>query len=103
MVDEYQDLGAGLHRLVETLLDADVEITAVGDVDQSIYGWAGGTPSTWTHSVGAATSWGWFKADEVLQCLSLARAWVAGVVSLVCSLTPWRSRIRSVPGGRGGD
>ncbi|HEY0168669.1 MAG TPA: ATP-dependent helicase [Jatrophihabitans sp.] len=44
MIDEYQDLGAGLHRLVETLLDAGVEITAVGDVDQSIYGWAGGAP-----------------------------------------------------------
>jgi DNA helicase-2/ATP-dependent DNA helicase PcrA len=44
MVDEYQDLGAGLHRLVETLLEAGVEITAVGDVDQSIYGWAGGDP-----------------------------------------------------------
>jgi len=44
IVDEYQDLGAGLHRLVETLLSAGVEITAVGDVDQSIYGWAGGAP-----------------------------------------------------------
>ncbi|MCZ1075260.1 ATP-dependent helicase [Rhodococcus sp. A5(2022)] len=44
IVDEYQDLGAGLHRLVETLLAAGVEITAVGDVDQSIYGWAGGAP-----------------------------------------------------------
>lgn len=45
MVDEYQDLGAGLHRLVETLLQAGVEITAVGDADQSIYGWAGGDPA----------------------------------------------------------
>lgn len=44
MVDEYQDLGAGLHRLVESLLRAGVEITAVGDADQSIYGWAGGDP-----------------------------------------------------------
>lgn len=44
VVDEYQDLGAALHRLVETLLDAGVEITAVGDIDQSIFGFAGGDP-----------------------------------------------------------
>lgn len=44
VVDEYQDLGAGLHRLVETLLENGVEVTAVGDVDQSIFGWAGGDP-----------------------------------------------------------
>lgn len=44
MIDEYQDLGAALHSLVEMLLEAGVQITAVGDVDQSIYGWAGGAP-----------------------------------------------------------
>ncbi|MER7609877.1 ATP-dependent helicase [Nocardioides sp. NPDC127503] len=44
MVDEYQDLGAGLHRLVELLIAAGVEITAVGDVDQSIFGFTGGDP-----------------------------------------------------------
>lgn len=44
MVDEYQDLGAGLHRLVELLLASGVEITAVGDVDQSIFGFSGGDP-----------------------------------------------------------
>lgn len=45
MVDEYQDLGAGLHRLVELLLASGVEITAVGDVDQSIFGFNGGDPT----------------------------------------------------------
>lgn len=44
MVDEYQDLGLGLHHLIETLLEVGVEVTAVGDADQSIYGWAGGDP-----------------------------------------------------------
>src|SRR5699024_8278958 len=44
MVDEYQDLGLGLHHLIETLLEVGVEVTAVGDADQSIYGWAGGEP-----------------------------------------------------------
>lgn len=45
MIDEYQDLGAGLHRLVQLLLDSGVEITAVGDVDQSIFGFNGGDPA----------------------------------------------------------
>lgn len=44
IVDEYQDLGAGLHRLVELLLESGVEVTAVGDVDQSIFGFSGGDP-----------------------------------------------------------
>lgn len=44
MVDEYQDLGAGLHRLVELLLAAGTQVTAVGDVDQSIFGFTGGDP-----------------------------------------------------------
>lgn len=44
MIDEYQDLGAGLHRLVELLLASGVEITAVGDIDQSIFGFSGGDP-----------------------------------------------------------
>lgn len=44
MIDEYQDLGAGLHRLVELLLGSGVEITAVGDADQSIFGFSGGDP-----------------------------------------------------------
>ncbi|MER7247005.1 ATP-dependent helicase [Kribbella sp. NPDC000426] len=44
LVDEYQDLGAALHRLVETLVDADVEVTAVGDADQSMFEFAGGDP-----------------------------------------------------------
>lgn len=44
IIDEYQDLGAGLHRLVELLLASGVEITAVGDVDQSIFGFSGGDP-----------------------------------------------------------
>lgn len=44
MIDEYQDLGAGLHRLVELFLASGIEITAVGDVDQSIFGFSGGDP-----------------------------------------------------------
>ena len=47
VVDEYQDLGAALHRLVMSLcFDADKpsRLFAVGDPDQSIYGFTGAQP-----------------------------------------------------------
>ena len=41
-VDEYQDLGVGLHRIVQRLtFDGGVRLFAVGDPDQSIYGFTG--------------------------------------------------------------
>jgi len=41
-VDEYQDLGAALDRIVRRLtFDAGVRLIAVGDVDQSVYGFTG--------------------------------------------------------------
>lgn len=46
MVDEYQDLAPGLHRIVTSLV-FDGEMTtlfAVGDPDQAIYGWTGTRP-----------------------------------------------------------
>jgi DNA helicase-2/ATP-dependent DNA helicase PcrA len=45
-VDEYQDLGYPLHELVMLLCfgEAGVRLFAVGDVDQSIYGFAGANP-----------------------------------------------------------
>ncbi|WHU48691.1 ATP-dependent helicase [Gordonia sp. L191] len=46
MVDEYQDLAPGLHRIVTALSFDDGETTlfAVGDPDQAIYGWTGTRP-----------------------------------------------------------
>jgi superfamily I DNA/RNA helicase len=45
-VDEYQDLGVPLHRLVEALcLKGGIRLFAVGDPDQSIYGFTGAEPS----------------------------------------------------------
>ncbi|MFG1824250.1 ATP-dependent helicase [Microbispora bryophytorum] len=42
IVDEYQDLGGVLHELVVTLHDlADITVFAVGDTDQSVYGFSG--------------------------------------------------------------
>jgi DNA helicase-2/ATP-dependent DNA helicase PcrA len=47
VVDEYQDLGAALHRLVMALCfnsDKTSRLFAVGDPDQSIYGFTGAQP-----------------------------------------------------------
>ncbi len=42
VVDEYQDLGVALHRIVKRLaFDSGVRLFAVGDPDQSIYGFTG--------------------------------------------------------------
>ena len=41
-VDEYQDLGVALHRIVKRVaFDGGVRLFAVGDSDQSIYGFTG--------------------------------------------------------------
>jgi ATP-dependent DNA helicase Rep/DNA helicase-2/ATP-dependent DNA helicase PcrA len=45
VIDEYQDLGLPLHRIVLALLRAGTRIVAVGDPDQSIYGFTGAKPS----------------------------------------------------------
>lgn len=45
VVDEYQDLGLPLHRMMLALMNkAGVRIIAVGDPDQSIYGFTGAQP-----------------------------------------------------------
>lgn len=44
VIDEYQDLGLPLHRIVLALLQAGTRIVAVGDPDQSIYGFTGAKP-----------------------------------------------------------
>ncbi len=45
VVDEYQDLGLPLHRIVLSLcLRAGIRLLAVGDPDQSIYGFTGANP-----------------------------------------------------------
>ncbi|MGJ8642219.1 MAG: ATP-dependent helicase [Luteolibacter sp.] len=46
VIDEYQDLGLSLHSMMCTLMKkASVRIVAVGDPDQSIYGFTGAKPS----------------------------------------------------------
>lgn len=46
LIDEYQDLGVPLHRLAVCLWkDAGIRLFAVGDPDQSIYGFTGADPT----------------------------------------------------------
>jgi DNA helicase-2/ATP-dependent DNA helicase PcrA len=46
VVDEYQDLGHALHCIVQCLcFEAGMRLVAVGDPDQSIYGFTGAEPS----------------------------------------------------------
>ena len=46
VVDEYQDLGYPLHLIVRLLMrETGIEVFAVGDPDQSIYGFTGADPS----------------------------------------------------------
>jgi len=48
-IDEYQDLGCALHRIAVSLLaDGSLRLFAVGDPDQSIYGFAGARPELLT-------------------------------------------------------
>ncbi|KIL50830.1 ATP-dependent helicase [Jeotgalibacillus campisalis] len=45
-VDEYQDLGASLDKIIRVLcIENDTRLLAVGDPDQSIYGFTGAQPS----------------------------------------------------------
>jgi DNA helicase-2/ATP-dependent DNA helicase PcrA len=45
-VDEYQDLGTALHRIVLGLcFKVGIRLFAVGDIDQSIYGFTGANPT----------------------------------------------------------
>jgi DNA helicase-2/ATP-dependent DNA helicase PcrA len=45
-IDEYQDLGVGLHRIVQRLaFNGGVRLFAVGDADQSVYGFNGADSS----------------------------------------------------------
>ena len=45
IIDEYQDLGGVLHQLVLALHDqAGIAISAVGDADQSVFGFTGADP-----------------------------------------------------------
>ena len=45
VIDEYQDLGKPLHEMVMALFtQTDIKIFAVGDPDQSIYGFTGAIP-----------------------------------------------------------
>lgn len=53
LIDEYQDLGKALHEMVlELVFNAEIKLYAVGDVNQSIYGFNGGYPDFLTELTG---------------------------------------------------
>jgi DNA helicase-2/ATP-dependent DNA helicase PcrA len=45
LVDEYQDLGGPLHKIIEEMVAAGIHIFSVGDPDQCIYDFTGAEPS----------------------------------------------------------
>ncbi|WP_332395880.1 ATP-dependent helicase [Vibrio metschnikovii] len=49
VIDEYQDLGKPLHDMVIALAEHGIRIIAVGDIDQSIYGFTGAHPELLEH------------------------------------------------------
>lgn len=62
VVDEYQDLGYPLHLIVRALMRVTgIEIFAVGDPDQSIYGFAGADPKYLRN----------LAADQSVHCVEL--------------------------------
>jgi len=68
VVDEYQDLGYPLHRIILTLLDkADVNLFAVGDPDQSIYGFAGANPQ-YLHELSSRTDMASIRLELNYRC-----------------------------------
>ena len=65
-VDEYQDLNPVQVRLLHALVGAEVELFAIGDPDQAIYGFRGADPSL---LIGFERDWGG------AQILSLGRSY----------------------------
>jgi DNA helicase-2/ATP-dependent DNA helicase PcrA len=64
VVDEYQDLGLPLHRIVLSLCEkAGVRLLAVGDQDQSIYGFTGAMPEL----LGNLSQSGWVEPPVRLK------------------------------------
>ncbi len=45
LIDEFQDINGAQHRLIRALVGQPDNLFAVGDPDQSIYSWRGGSPS----------------------------------------------------------
>jgi len=69
VVDEYQDLGLALDRLVRSLcFDAGMRVIAVGDPDQSVYGFTGAKPELLKE----------LAARPDVECVSLALNYRSG-------------------------
>ena len=73
LVDEYQDTNATQYELLKLLVGARGHFTAVGDDDQSIYGWRGATLDNlkncrWTIRSCRSSSWSRTTAPPAPSC-----------------------------------
>jgi DNA helicase-2/ATP-dependent DNA helicase PcrA len=90
-VDEYQDLGVPLHRIVKRLaFEGGVRLFAVGDADQSVYGFAGADGALLLELA---------ARDDVIRCGSSSTIARPGGSSAPPSW-PWARRAATSPATR---
>lgn len=83
VVDEYQDLGVPLHQIVAHLcFEGGMRIFAVGDPDQSIYGFTGARPALMNELAGR----------EEVEVIQLRRNYRCGKTIIVASTTALAER-----------
>ncbi len=74
LVDEYQDTNATQYELLKALVGERGRFTAVGDDDQSIYGWRGATLDNLAQAAGRlpersrSSSWSRTTAPPARSC-----------------------------------
>jgi ATP-dependent DNA helicase Rep len=73
LVDEYQDTNATQYEVLKHLVGERARFTAVGDDDQSIYGWRGATLDNlkrcrWTFRSSKSSSWSKTTAPPAPSC-----------------------------------
>ncbi|MFE4492464.1 ATP-dependent helicase [Streptomyces niveus] len=76
VIDEYQDLGPVLHALVLELLAAGVQVTAVGDPDQTMFGFLGADSRYLDH----------LEQQDGFTTLSLSVNWRSGSTLIAAGL-----------------
>jgi superfamily I DNA/RNA helicase len=92
LVDEYQDINTGQFRLIELLTTSSRDgLFAVGDDDQSIYAWRGGSPRfvRMFHEDFAPTA----RVVPLLHCRRCPPCILRAATSVVSACDPdWRSK-----------
>lgn len=90
VVDEYQDLGLALHRMILALCQrAGVRLLAVGDPDQSIYGFAGAMPNL-LKEIAAA---GWVESVSLKYNYRCGRRIIAASLTALGEERDYQSKV----------